>query len=451
VHEQVFSLIESGLSHGPHCLFVLGETGMGKTRMLGECAVRIESSGGIVALARPLPSDHDAPFTTLRQLLRSGLASAPGAVATDPRALGVLASFDPLLADKASPIGVSSITDVASALTALLHEVVEEQPLALAVDDANLSDGSTIETIAAAMTQLDDAPFFLLFAADPTDECAPTALAHVRGRVGRDFPGATVRLDPLDLDDTRHVVRYMAPWCTSADDQDRLSRRIQFETSGNPFLMTTLLSHLKAAPTIREDLLTWPAHGATLESPLPISVPDLVRVSVVARVARLEEETVTVLRAAAMGGLALDPRLIAALAEVDAQLLERALDELERLGFVRFNGTRYAFTAPLIKETVSAEYLTHGQRQRLRRRAAAELAERDDLESRVLRIELLTRSDPGEETFTEALSIAQEAAEAQADRTARRALAAAERAAGKDNPECTWLVGQLRARLGARE
>jgi DNA-binding SARP family transcriptional activator len=451
LHDRVFSLIDGGMHSGPHCVFVVGSTGMGKTRILDECGQRIASGGGVTVVARPLASDHDAPFSTLRMLLRGGLTAVPGAMATEPRALGTLACFDAVLADRAPPIEVSNSTDVASALVSLLREVGSEQPIAVTVDDANLADGPTIETLGAATTLLREVPFFLLLAADPTDKGAPTALTRVRSRVGRDFHGVTARLDPLELDDMRQIVEYMAPWCSSVEDLDRLSRRIQYEAAGSPFLATTLLRHLESAPTIKEDLLTWPARDSTYESPLPISVPDLVRVSVVARVGGLGEETINVLRASSMGSLALDPQLITALSKVSDSVLEASLDELERLGFIRYNGRRYAFTAPVIKETVSAEYLTHGQRQRLRRCAASFLATRDDLESRVLRVELLARSDPGKDSFAEAMAVAQDALSAAADRTARRALAAAERAGGVDNAKRMALVAEARSRLGSRE
>ncbi len=448
-YESAFSEAEAACTSGPLCLVVLGSRGMGKTRLLQECSRRIADAGGIVALARPLPSDHDSPFSTLRLLLRGGLAGAPGFVAADPRAVSLLASIDPQLAERVEPIAPLDTGDVAGALASVLRAISEEHPAVLAIDDAHLSDGRTIETLQAAVWQLETAPMLALLTVDPSADNAPPSLTRFRSQVGRELRGTTVRLDPLTPIDTRKIVESLAPWCSAEEDLDRLARRVHFETAGNPFLSTTLLRHLEHAPTIRDDLLAWPTRGSTYESPLPISVPDLVRLSVVARVGGLDEDTIQVLRAASIGGIGLDLSLIAALAETDVMCLEPALDRLEKQGFITYNGHRYAFAAPILAETVRGEYLTHGQRQRLRRRAAKVLAERDDLESRVLRVELLARSDPGGSAFDEAVSVVRAAVEADSDRTARRALVAAERAAMDDGKKLGVLKG-LWSELGER-
>ena len=47
----------------------------------------------------------------------------------------------------------------------------------------------------------------------------------------------------------------MAPWCESAEDVDRLTRRLHYESGGSPFLAVTLLHGLENAPTLKDDLL----------------------------------------------------------------------------------------------------------------------------------------------------------------------------------------------------
>jgi hypothetical protein len=110
-----------------------------------------------------------------------------------------------------------------------------------------------------------------------------------------------------------------------------------------------------------------------------------------------------------------------------AEELERGLARLERAGFLAFDGQRYAVAAPLVAEVVRRECLTPGQRQALRRRTAQALAERDDMEARVLRIELLAELEPDAALLSDALAAAEAALGAGAVRGAHRALAAAER------------------------
>ena len=141
----------------------------------------------------------------------------------------------------------------------------------------------------------------------PFAECL--ALVRLRGEVGRRLPGDSVRLEPLGQDDVLRLVTALAPWCSTTEMRDRVTRRVAFETGGNPFLAVTLLQALTRASTMRGDVIEWPRRGSTIDSPLPISVPDLVRMAVVARVSVLDAADLLLLRAASVSGSALDPEV----------------------------------------------------------------------------------------------------------------------------------------------
>jgi hypothetical protein len=88
-----------------------------------------------------------------------------------------------------------------------------------------------------------------------------------------------------------------------------------------------------------------------------------------------------------------------------------------------------------------------GERRTLRARAAAALAERQDLESRVLRVELLARTGPAPVAYAEAVAAAQAALAESAPRAARRALAAAERSVDPGDERGRRTLAELRARV----
>jgi hypothetical protein len=241
-------------------------------------------------------------------------------------------------------------------------------------------------------------------------------------------------------------VTALAPWCTTAEMRDRLARRVFFEAGGSPFLAVTLLQALARASTMRGDVLEWPRRGSTIDSPLPISVPDLVRMAVVARVSVLDAADLLLLRAASVSGSALDPDVLSRTTALAPDAVEAGLARLERAGLVANDGRRYAFAAPLIAEVVSGECLTAGQRRSLRLRTAEALARREDMDSRVLRVELLSEVGPDESVFADALAVADAALAAGAARSGRRAYAAAERAAG-DSAAARQRLADLRRRL----
>ena len=288
-----------------------------------------------------------------------------------------------------------------------------------------------------------------IIAADRSAENAPRELVRLRADVGRLIPGGTLQLELLTDNEMRELIGHLAGWCEVPEDQDRLARRIAFEVEGNPFLAVTLLRDLERTSTLKADLLSWPPPRETFESPLP-NVPTPVRMAIVARVSALDEEAREVLRVASMGGLALDTELIAQLAEIPEERVEEVVDRLEQARFVTYDGDRFAFAAPLLAQVVRLECLTRGQRQRLRKRAIAALAERTDLESRLLRAELRARAEPGDEAFQEAIQVAEAALENGSGRTVRRALFAAAGAAQACGDEAAAKIRELQSKLDGK-
>jgi DNA-binding SARP family transcriptional activator len=449
--KTALSAVADGLASGPVALVIAGDTGSGRTRLLAECADRLMLDGAVVAVVRPLESDHDAPWSTLRALMRAGLSHASGIAGTEPAALGMLGAIVPELADRVAVREPRDRAEVGGALASLLHAIADESPVALAVDDAHFADGPSIEALHSALRAVGRAPVVLIISILNVIQVGGPELLALRGATGRSLQGVTVRLGAFTLEEVRELVRLGAPWCRDAKAADRLTRRLAFDTGGNPLLAVTLLRALQENATLREDILAWPIPGATMDSPLPISVPVLARLAITARITPLDEPSRRVLAVASVLGLALDTDLIAQLANSSRAAVEDLLPAMERVNLLAFDGERYAFAAPLIAQVVRAEFLTPGQQRTLRQRAVVLLASRGDLESRVLRAELMARVEPGEVAFAEAAAVARDALAGGAPRTASRALAAAERSSGEHaagRGDLERLRGQLRELVG---
>ena len=405
VRRRAFHVMSDATAGVPRTLVIVGGDGMGKTRILSECLDRAHLYGAFPIVATPLESDHDASWSTLRALARAGLARAPGIAATDPAALGVLAT---VAFDLPGPVPrvPADRGEAVAALTQLLAAVAEEHPLVLAVDDAHYADGATLEALSAAFAAVQHRPLTLVVSCVPEAERGPAELTQLRSQVGRRLAGDTVRLAAFTQEDIRQLVDAMAPWCPDEESRARLTRRVTHETGGIPFLAVTLLQALQRASTMRADLLAWPPPGQTITSPLPISVPDLVRMAVVARVSLLQPRDLQLLRTASVGGRSFDAELLAGMCDLAPGALQDALARIERAGLAVFDGFRYAFAAPLIAEVVRRECLTPGQRSTLLRRAAEALGGRDDMDARVLRVEMLSEGAPGREVLDLSVAVA---------------------------------------------
>jgi len=258
-----------------------------------------------------------------------------------------------------------------------------------------------------------------------------TELQGLTGSVGREVRGTSIRLEALAAEEIVALTEAMAPWSTIKEDRERLARRVTQESGGNPLLAVTLLRDLGDSAPERGGPAEWPRPGATYDSTLPVQISAVVRSAITARVARLDEDALAVVRAASVGGEVLDSVLIAVVLELPPARIDAALDRLERERFVVFSGDRYAFNGQLVRAVVESECIQAGGRRRLRERHIAALATRDDIDSQLLRARLLvTERHP--DGFEAARSAAERAAALGAKRTAAAALRLAERAAGDD-------------------
>jgi len=449
VHRTVFGVLADGVRQGPRMLLITGDPGTGKTRLLRECMDRLALQGAVVAVVRPLESDQDAPWSTLRSLLGTGLLNAPGSAATDAGALTLLGRMVLGTAEAVSGALRSDTAQVAAALGTLLRAVADEQPVGLGVHDVQYSDDASLDALGGAIIQTAGLPMVAVLTATPTWDQVPPALLRLRAELGRRLRGVEVHLDPFSEAETRQVVFGQSQWCAGDVERDRLARRVFFETGGNPFLVTTLLRGLADASSLRAEVLHWPPAGETDQSPLPISVPQMARRAITARIAKLEEPTRRVLQAASIGPAAIDVNLLAALTEQSPAAVEDALGALERARLVALVGDRYAVAAPLIAQVVLAEWLLPGERRILRKRAVAALAPRSDIEARVLRAQLAAVVTPGAAAFDAAMEVAHAALAARARRTVQRALGAAVRALPPDDEPRRLALAQFQAAVSS--
>jgi DNA-binding SARP family transcriptional activator len=431
LHRSVLEFIAHGSTAGAgaRALIIAGPPGMGRSRLLAECARRMALEGAQLLQIRPVKNDHDARWSALRLLIRAGVGALPGLVGARADALSVLAGLAPELADRFVPREVRDVADMATALASAFGAAAEDQPLAIAIDDAHWADGASVAALGAALPQLRSKAVTLFMTVAHGMGEPPPELLHLQSEVGRDIPGLSVRLAPLTEEDLARLVTALAPWCRDDSDRQRLTRRISYETAGNPFLAVTLLGALAKPGTAlqREMVAAWPPAGATIDTPLPFSIPGTARHAIGLRLGELSPVQLRVLRAAGVCGQALDIALIAEVAQLEQDDIERALPACERRHLIQFDGRRYTFAAPLIAEVIRADCTTRGERHTLEKRALDALAARSDLESRALRVDLLSHVAPDRAAFDLATAVALDASKVGARRMVEWSLAAAER------------------------
>ena len=373
VHRRVFGLLADALAGATSVAAIAGEPGAGKTRLLAALGERAALEGASTLAVTTMMTEHEAPWSALRGLLRAGLAQLPGAPAASPDALAVLAWLAPG-AVPVAPRAPSDDGEVAAALQSLLRAVAEERPVLLALDDAQWTDGASLRALHAALREAPDLPLLLVLALEQLTPDTGAALLDLCRDLGRRLAGALVTLTPFTDAEIGELVAASAHWCTTPAERARLTRRLSFETGGDPLLCAVLLDSLQGLVTARADMLAWPPPQRTLESPLPVPVPVVLHTMLLARLAELDPADRRILGAAAVAGLAVDEGRVATMLQVDRAAVEAALVRLESAGFLELDGEGYRFPAALLATLVSHACLGGAERRQLARLAAA----RDD-------------------------------------------------------------------------
>ena len=443
IHRTVFEQLAASAAGATRVLVVLGAGGMGRSRLLAECARRAALDGAVAAGARPIESDHDAAWSTLRQLLRGGLALSPGAVGADPASLGVIAHFAPDLADRVSPAEPRDVAQVSAALAALLGAVAEEQPVVLTLDDAHLADGTTLAALHGAVRERAAQPLCVILSAADEIGDWPGELAALARDVGHGVPGITVVLPPLGEPDVLALTLAMGR-LDDGEASRRLSRRVSVECGGSPFLAVTLLRALSSSRRLAEDLAAWPPPTQTLDAPLPSGVSAVVRLAILTQLVGLGDAAVRTGTAAALAGVGVVADILAPGTGIGLAETEAALEELERRRVLEFRDGRYVFAAGVVAAVFRREGLPRGQREAIRLRLADALEARDELEWRVAAAALRSREGPSAQAFRVAVEAARAGLAEGARRTARRSLAIAEAAADPSDSAARRTLDDLR-------
>jgi DNA-binding CsgD family transcriptional regulator len=327
-------------------LFVVGEAGIGKSRLAREARQRARREGMNVLVGRAVEGRSGAAFGPLAEAVQSWLRMHP--LPRDPSlepyrtALRYLA---PEIADEGR--SEPSQLLVLEGLVRLLGLIAARSGALLVLEDLHWSDADTVAA--------------LEYMADNLAEEAVLCLATARS----DEPEAL--LERVEATVARRAARKMELGRLTADEIEAMvdvcvgdqplpsgmGAALLEQSAGVPFLVEEMLSAYLASPSSER------AEGGALDAvPLPPSYRALVRT----RLARLGDEAHQVLDAGAIVGPTLEWELIAAMTEFDVDNVLAALGagvEAQLLTAEAAVGPRvsFSFRHPLVRAAILAELI----------------------------------------------------------------------------------------------
>jgi DNA-binding NarL/FixJ family response regulator len=348
-------------------LELVGEPGIGKTRLLAELAVRADARGYLVLSGRAGELELDLPFWVFVDALDEYVHGL------DPQrlddldgdVLAELATVFPSLAGLASGHRTAMQHEryrSHRAVCTLLEALAQTQPVVLVLDDVHWADPASVELFGALLQRPPAARILVGLAVRPrqlSDRLsAALERAHRAGTITR------IELGALSPEDARELI---------GEEADVTG--LYEESGGNPFYLEQL-----ARSGGRPD------SPASAHEPLlaAVDVPPAVAAALAEEFALLTKPARLTLEGAAVAGDPFDPELAAAAAgTADAAAID-ALDELLRLDLIRQTDVprRFRFRHPLVRRAVY-ESMPGGSRLVAHERCADALAHRGALTSTI--------------------------------------------------------------------
>jgi ATP/maltotriose-dependent transcriptional regulator MalT len=410
------------LENGTSAAIVLvGEPGIGKTRLLAELAEQADASGHLVLSGSASELEQDLPFWVFVDALDEYVQGL------EPRRLAALA--DDVRTELAmvfpSLSALATGKEVAlqheryrshRAVRELLELLASTQPVVLVLDDLHWADPASVELLGALLHRPPAAPVLLALAMRPR-QMPERLLASVE---------RASRAGTLDRFELRALTQSEAGEFLGDTVAGAEAAELFEESGGNPFYLEQLARMLD-----RARLATAAPPDLSLGG---VRVPATVAAALAEELGLLSDGTRRLLEGAAVAGDPFDPELAAAAAgETEAEAMD-ALDELLRLDVVRHTDVprRFRFRHPLVRRAVY-ESTPGGWRLGAHERCAEALQARGaPASARAHHVELAARQ--GDVVAVRTLREAGEAAAHRAPASAARWLASALRLLPEDAP-----------------
>jgi ATP/maltotriose-dependent transcriptional regulator MalT len=318
-------------------ILLVGEPGIGKTRLLTEFGARADAEGHLVLSGSASELERDLPFSLFVDALDEYVRGLdPELVAhleddVQTELAHVLPSLTTLAGDHPAALQDERYRSH-RAVRALLEELTSEQPLVLVLDDLHWADPASIELLGALLRRPPSAPVLLALASRPLH--VPERLSAALERARRADQITRIELGALSAEEARELL---------GDLGDRVDPDLLYvESGGNPFYLEQL-ARTGGATAVRDET-----------SLAEIGVPPTVAAALAEERTLLSNTHRLVLEGAAVAGDPFEPELAAAASGLGEPAVMEALDELLKVDLLRTTDVprRFRFRHPLVRRAV---------------------------------------------------------------------------------------------------
>lgn len=346
---------------------VVGEPGIGKTRLVAELARRAHGEGATVLWGRCSEDGLGAYLPFVEALRHLVVEAGPERLSASVGGRGELTRLVPELADRIGSLPAPTRAD-AGTEQRLLFEAVGSllesfMPALVVIDDLHWADDATLALLAYLVRdhRLED---LVVTGTARSAEVGPRYAALMAG-LGRDADVTRLRLEGFDERELSSLVVDLV----GAEAPGDVVRSVEAATEGNPFFAEEMVVHLLDA-----GLATDVGGRIELQADArSAGVPERVRDTVVSRLLSLSADGVDLLSVGSVIGREFDLTVAADASGLGGTRLVDAADDGLLSGLVVETGPgRLAFSHALVQDAVG-ERLSHARRAATHRAVAEAL------------------------------------------------------------------------------
>jgi class 3 adenylate cyclase len=365
--DQLKAALEDALSARGSLVTLVGEPGIGKTRMVEEFGVYAGLRGARVLTGRCYEGEFALPYrpfiacfreyaraqedAELREQLGSGAPEIAKLVSEVRERFPDVPEAPPLESE-------AERLRLFESVASFLRHAAAEQPLVVVLDDIHWADKPTLLLLQYLARSLAGERVLLLGAYRDVELERTHPLAEVLAALRREQNYRRVLLRGVSQEDVLTLLTTLDPSRDDSGRREAFAAAIYQETEGNPFFIREVLAHLVEEGKLYREGGRWTSNVTTVSD---LGIPEGVREVVGRRLSRLSEgcNRMLTLASTMTDGFSWEA-LRAITAEDDASLLE-LLEEALAARVVMERKDRaglYDFTHALIRQTLYGELST---------------------------------------------------------------------------------------------
>ena len=355
------SLAGAASGHG-RMVALVGEAGVGKTRLVAELTAAVPEVGGRVLMGRGHESEQILPFGPWVDALAAGRELVNGSwLTTLPRALRrelgrLLPELGPRDDESTAPPDYLKLFE---GVEALLGHLVGRQPAVLILEDLHWADEMSVRLLAFIGRRLHAGRLLLLVTARDEDLAEAPMLQRTLDELEGEPHVTMMALGPLSRDHTVSLVQALSRRGSNEAAVARLGEQVWRTSGGNPFVV------IEAMRAVAQEALS---PGLEL-----LSLPERVRDIVGRQIDRLDERSRDLVALASVVGREFEFRLLQHFSGLGEEEAARGVEELIRRRVLHSVGERLDFIHDRVREVAYGRIIAP-RRKILHRRVAEAIA-----------------------------------------------------------------------------